>query len=83
MVVTGRNAERIAQVAAKCDQVSPKGYKAFQVVGDVGVEADCDRLLSEIIRELGQLDVLVNNAGKLLKYEKEISKTFFLFRNWT
>jgi len=36
---------------------------AFGVVADVTSEADVQRLFDEVLREFGQLDVLVNNAG--------------------
>ena len=31
--------------------------------GDIGVPADCERLVDEVIERRGRLDVLVNNAG--------------------
>ncbi|KFY86387.1 hypothetical protein V498_07516 [Pseudogymnoascus sp. VKM F-4517 (FW-2822)] len=39
------------------------GVKAFAVRGDMGVEADCVRLVEESIEKLGGLDVIVSNAG--------------------
>ncbi|KFY43506.1 hypothetical protein V494_01944 [Pseudogymnoascus sp. VKM F-4513 (FW-928)] len=39
------------------------GVKAFAVKGDMGVEADCVRLVEETIEKLGGVDVIVSNAG--------------------
>ncbi len=36
---------------------------AHAVLANVTAQADVDRCIAEVIRELGQLDVLVNNAG--------------------
>ncbi|OBT55574.1 hypothetical protein VE04_04089, partial [Pseudogymnoascus sp. 24MN13] len=39
------------------------GVKAFVVQGDMGLEADCVRVVEESIAKLGGLDVIVSNAG--------------------
>jgi hypothetical protein len=31
--------------------------------GNIGVAADCERVISEVLEQHGQLDILVNNAG--------------------
>ena len=31
--------------------------------GDIGVAADCERVISEVLEDHGRLDILVNNAG--------------------
>ena len=38
------------------------GVKAFALRGDMGVEADCVRLVEESIEKLGGLDIIVSNA---------------------
>ena len=37
--------------------------KAISVAGDISKPADCERIISETVKKLGDLDVLVNNAG--------------------
>ncbi|MCJ1255606.1 hypothetical protein MMC24_003423 [Lignoscripta atroalba] len=55
------NLERAKQTAEKIE----KEYKAKTVViqGDVGVLADCERVVKESIKGLGGLDIIVSNAG--------------------
>lgn len=51
-------AERVAkevQNIGNCDSIS--------VIADVSQEADCIRLIDEIVKHYGRIDVLVNNAG--------------------
>jgi NAD(P)-dependent dehydrogenase (short-subunit alcohol dehydrogenase family) len=40
------------------------GRKAVAIPGDIQDEAFCRRLVTEAVRELGGLDILVNNAAK-------------------
>ncbi|XP_054158363.1 uncharacterized oxidoreductase MexAM1_META1p0182-like [Oppia nitens] len=63
VVVTGRNADRVAQVAKQCTDVSPKQQKALEVVGDLNREEDLNRLIETTVQTFGKLDILVNNAG--------------------
>ena len=63
VVITGRNERKLSEVAKKCQQLSPNGYKPLQVLGDITREEDAQRLVKSTINEFGKLDVLVNNAG--------------------
>jgi NAD(P)-dependent dehydrogenase (short-subunit alcohol dehydrogenase family) len=63
VVVTGRKAQNVSQVALKCTEVSPKGLKALEVVADVTQNTDCEQLIGSTISKFGKLDILVNNAG--------------------
>lgn len=44
-------------------QVSAKGRKAIVLEGSVGDVEACEKLVNETTSQLGQIDVLVNNAG--------------------
>jgi len=47
--------------------VEKKGGQAVAVTGDVAVEADVERMITEGVRRFGGLHVLYNNAGVLWK----------------
>jgi len=64
VVVTGRNAQNVSEVAKQCSKVSPKGLDALEVVADVTNTDDCKRLIDSTINKFGKLDILVNNAGR-------------------
>ncbi|CAG2117438.1 unnamed protein product, partial [Medioppia subpectinata] len=64
VVITGRNADNLSEVAKQCAAVSPKGLKPLEVLADVSKDADCKRLIDSTISAFKRLDVLVNNAGK-------------------
>jgi NAD(P)-dependent dehydrogenase (short-subunit alcohol dehydrogenase family) len=44
--------------------VEREGRKALTIAGDVGDKDFCERAVEETVRQLGRLDVLVNNAGE-------------------
>lgn len=44
--------------------VEEAGRRAVSIAGDVGDEAFCLRAVSQVVAELGRLDVLVNNAAE-------------------
>nr|XP_009860181.1 uncharacterized protein LOC104266214 [Ciona intestinalis] len=57
----GRNVENLKKVAEKC--VSEGAAKTIQVVADVKNVKDMERMVDETVAKLGQIDVLINNAG--------------------
>src|SRR5690606_28882186 len=58
--VCSRTAER---VDALLDELRAAGIEAAGASGDVGSEGDARRIVQSIVRELGPIDTLVNNAG--------------------
>ena len=48
---------------ALVDEIGGTGRTGLAVRGDVGVKADADRMVAEVVEALGCLDVLVNNAA--------------------
>jgi NAD(P)-dependent dehydrogenase (short-subunit alcohol dehydrogenase family) len=56
--------------------VEEQGGKCILIAGDIGDESFCSQLVNRTVRELGRLDVLVNNAAEQHPKEKleEISR---------
>lgn len=46
-----------------CHAVEQEGQNCVRVAGDVGDPAFCKRAVKKVVKELGQLDILVNNAA--------------------
>src|SRR4029453_16962433 len=70
LAISNRLAERGAKVAvgyshgadtAKSFAAAHEGSTIHQ--GNIGVAADCERVINEVLEQHGQLDILVNNAG--------------------
>lgn len=60
VAAAARDRNRLDAVANEC---RAHGGDVFVVVGDVGIEADCKRIVETTVEHYGQLDILVNNAG--------------------
>lgn len=60
VAVFARSGESVAEAARALSQ---RGVRGLALVGDVGSDADVERAWEELMKEFGQLDVLVNNAG--------------------
>jgi 3-oxoacyl-[acyl-carrier protein] reductase len=55
VAITGRDKARLAEAASSLN--------AFPIQGDVSKEEDVLRTYREVLREFGDLDILINNAG--------------------
>lgn len=60
VVLGARRADRLEQVR---DKITAMGKRALAVRTDVSEPTDCQALVDAAMREFGQVDVLVNNAG--------------------
>ena len=60
LVLTARSADLLEEVAAECRQ---RGAEVVVEPGDVSIEADVARVIAAGVDGLGQIDVLINNAG--------------------
>lgn len=60
VVIGARSADQLAEVAA---QVEALGRKAIVVAGDLGSREGMANLVDAAVRELGRIDIVVNNAG--------------------
>ncbi|XMB87453.1 3-oxoacyl-[acyl-carrier-protein] reductase [Mycoplasmatota bacterium WC44] len=45
------------------EKLESLGVKAIAVQGDISKFSDCERIVSETVKEFGKVDILVNNAG--------------------
>lgn len=60
----GGHSEAAQAVVHECRKI---GVDARVYVADVGKHDDCQKMLADFIRDFGQIDVLVNNAGGALQ----------------
>jgi glucose 1-dehydrogenase len=61
IVVNARKREEAERVAKEVQDIGSSD--SIAVIADVSQEADCIRLIDEIVKHYGRIDVLVNNAG--------------------
>jgi NAD(P)-dependent dehydrogenase (short-subunit alcohol dehydrogenase family) len=54
------------QTVEVVDLIHAEGRKAVPLPGDIREETFCQKLVSDAVRELGGLDILVNNAARQL-----------------
>jgi NAD(P)-dependent dehydrogenase (short-subunit alcohol dehydrogenase family) len=73
VLTAARNRREIDQVAEEAAQ-SPAAGKVKQLLADVAREEDCRRVVSETVREFGAVHILVNNAGRGMRF---VSEKFF------
>lgn len=64
VVCAARSRDLVAETTAA---VVKDGGQAITFVGDLGIEADVERMVAEGVRRFGALHVLYNNAGVLWK----------------
>ncbi|MDI1253475.1 SDR family oxidoreductase [Thermomonas sp.] len=69
-VIVARGEEELFKAR---DEMKAAGGKVFAYTADLADMADCDRLVATIIKEHGQVDVLVNNAGRSIRRSIEAS----------
>ena len=60
VAVGGRNEGRARET---CDEIERGGGKGLVVLGDLSIEQEAERVVSEAVEGLGGLDIVVNNAG--------------------
>ena len=58
-MISARTAEKLSETARQCHQY---GSDVHVVVGDMGSEVDCTRLVQTAVDRLGGVDILIVNA---------------------
>ena len=61
IVVNARKRDEAERVAKEAENIG--NCDSTAIIADVSQEADCIRLIDEIVKHYGRIDVLVNNAG--------------------
>lgn len=64
VIVTDMNAETVGETA---EQVRNQGGESWQFVLDVTSEEACQSLAKRVTKEIGHIDLLVNNAGIIIR----------------
>ena len=70
MATAARESREVERVAGEAPKPARR-IALYRVVADVTKEADCGRVVATAIERFGRLDVLVNNAGRGMKYVSE------------
>jgi NAD(P)-dependent dehydrogenase (short-subunit alcohol dehydrogenase family) len=73
VLTAARNRQEMNQVAEEAAKNSAAG-KVRQHVADVAREEDCARVVSETASEFGGVNILINNAGRGMRF---VSEKFF------
>lgn len=45
------------------NKITSRGYKALHITADISKIGDIDRLINEVLKRFGRIDVLINSAG--------------------
>jgi NAD(P)-dependent dehydrogenase (short-subunit alcohol dehydrogenase family) len=73
VLTAARNRREIDLVAEEIAK-SPSAGEVRQILADVASEEDCLRVVSETVRDFGGVHILVNNAGRGMRF---VSEKFF------
>ena len=76
-LICGRSADKLR---AASQQAQAKGYRFTTYPVDMADAADCDRFLMQLIADHGQVDFLINNAGRSIR--RAIESSFDRFHDF-
>ena len=69
-VIVARGEEELFKAR---DEMKKAGGKVFAYTADLADMADCDRLIKTVLDEHGNVDILINNAGRSIRRSIELS----------
>lgn len=70
IISAARERTEIEAVAAQAHRLHPQ-VRVLPILADVAQPQDCVRLVDTALQEFGRLDILINNAGRGMKYVSE------------
>jgi NAD(P)-dependent dehydrogenase (short-subunit alcohol dehydrogenase family) len=73
VITSARNKREIDAVAEEAAQIAGAGA-VRPMLADAASEANCERVVNETLREFGNVHILVNNAGRGMRF---VSEKFF------
>lgn len=73
VLTAARNRREIDLVAEEATKI-PAAGTVRPLLADVAIEANCERVVNETVREFGGVHILVNNAGRGMRF---VSEKFF------
>ncbi len=62
--------EESEDAAKTAEWVEQAGRRALRLPGDISQEAGCIEIIESVVREFGQIDILVNNAAYQMTHEE-------------
>lgn len=77
VAIVARDKEKLAETVK---EITNDGGKAWSYSADLSEIAACDRVLTEIVDELGEIEILVNNAGRSIR--RAISSSYDRFHDF-
>jgi NAD(P)-dependent dehydrogenase (short-subunit alcohol dehydrogenase family) len=64
VILVARTVEKLEETL---DEIAEKGGTAQAYSCDVSSEADCDKLVADVLADHGGVDILINNAGRSIR----------------
>jgi NAD(P)-dependent dehydrogenase (short-subunit alcohol dehydrogenase family) len=64
VVLNGRNSDRLEETR---EQMEKRGYTVLAIQGDVSSASDSENLVETTRESLGRIDILINNAGSIMR----------------
>ncbi|EDY87411.1 male sterility C-terminal domain [gamma proteobacterium HTCC5015] len=77
VVIVARNADKLKATAEKMKKV---GGEAYIYTCDISDLDDCDRLAEQVNKDLGGIDILINNAGRSIR--RSVALSFDRFHDY-
>ncbi len=78
VILAARTIEKLQEAY---DSITAKGGSAYMYTVDIADIDDCDRFSQKVLQDFGQVDILINNAGRSIR--RSISLSYDRFHDYT